>query len=67
MPFFLLIIIVICLYVDINIFIYYNIITNYILSIYELGNFDHVLDVMPQTSVPGEDRSHDTHTNNVAH
>ena len=36
-----------------NLFIYYNIITNYILIIYELSNLDHVLGVVLQTRVAG--------------
>ena len=34
-----------------NLFINYNTITNYILIIYELSNFDHVLGVVLQTRV----------------
>ena len=37
----------------INLFISYNIITNYILIIYELCNFDHVLGVVSPNSSRG--------------
>ena len=45
----------------------YNKITNYILHIYELSNFDHVLGVVSQTRVFGGNRIHDPHANRQAH
>ena len=50
-----------------NLFIYYNTITNYILIIYELSNFDHVLGVVSQTRVSGGNRIHDPYANSLAH
>ena len=47
-------------------FINYNTITNYILIIYELSNFVHVLGVMSQTRVSGGNRTHDPHANSLA-
>ena len=47
-------------------FIYYNTITNYILIIYELTNFDHALGVVSQTRISGGNRTHD-HSNSLAH
>ena len=44
-----------------------NTITNYILIIYKLSNFDHVLGVVPQTRVSGGNRTHDPHGNSLAH
>ena len=44
-----------------------NTITNYILIIYELSNFDHVLGVVSQTRVSDGNRTHDPHTNRLAH
>ena len=35
--------------------------------IYELINFDHLLGVVLQTRVSGGNRTHDPHTNNLAH
>ena len=51
----------------IYLFINYNTITNYILIIYEQSNFDHLLGVVSQTRVSGGNRTHDPHTNSVAH
>ena len=34
---------------------------------YELSNFDHVLDVVPQTRVSDGNRTHDLHANCLAH
>ena len=48
-------------------FINYNAITSYILIIYELSNFDHLLGVVSQTRVSGGNRTHDPHTNSLAH
>ena len=45
----------------------YNAITNYILSIHELSNFDHVLGVVLQARVSGRNRTYDPHFNSVAH
>ena len=50
-----------------HLFIYYNTITNYILIIYELTNFDHVLGVVSQTTVSDGNRPHDPLANSVAH
>ena len=53
-----------------KVFIYlliYNTITNYILIIYELSNFDHLLGVVSQTRVSGGNRTHDPHANSLAH
>ena len=47
-------------------FINYNTITNYILTICELSNFDHMLGVVSQTRVSGENRTHDPHANSLA-
>ena len=41
----------------IYLFIYYNTITNYILILYELSNFDHAHRVVPQTRVSGGNRN----------
>ena len=46
-------------------FINYNKITNYILIIYELSKFDHLLGIVSQTRVSGENRTHDPYTNGV--
>ena len=54
-------------YFFIYFFINYNTIKNYILIIYELSNFDYFLGVVPQTRVSGRNRTHDPHTNNLAH
>ena len=48
-------------------FINYNTITNYILIIYELSNFDHVLSVVSQTRVSGGNRTRDLHANSLGH
>ena len=48
-------------------FINYNTITKYILIIYELSNFDHLLGVVSQTRVSDGNRTHDPHTNSLAH
>ena len=48
-------------------FINYNTITNYILIIYELSNFDHLLGVVSQTRDSGGNRTHDPHANSLAH
>ena len=45
----------------------YNTITNYILIIYELSNFEHVLGVVLQTRVFVGNRNHDPHANSLAH
>ena len=50
----------------IYLFINYNTITNYILIIYELNNFDYVLGVVSQTRVSVGNRTHDPHTNCLA-
>ena len=53
-----------------KVFIYlliYNTITNYILIIYELSNFDLELGVKSQTRVSGGNRTHDPHANSLAH
>ena len=50
----------------IYLFVYYNTITNYILIMYELSNFHHVLGVVSQTRVSGENRTHDPHANSLA-
>ena len=52
---------------NIYLFIYYNIITNYILIIYELSNFDYLLGVMSQTRISGGNRTHDPLANSLAH
>ena len=54
-------------YNDIYLFINYNIITNYIIIIYKLSNFDHVLGVVSQTRVYGGNRTHDPHANSLSH
>ena len=51
----------------IDLFIYYNTITNYILIIYELSKFDLVLGVVSQIRVFGGNRTHDLHANSLAH
>ena len=48
-------------------FINYNTIKNYILIIYELNNFNHVLGVVSQAKVPGGSRTYDYHANSLAH
>ena len=48
-------------------FINYNTILNYILIIYKLSNFDHVLRVVSQTRVYGGNRSYDSHSNSFGH
>ena len=48
-------------------FINYNTITNYILIIYELNKFYHLLGVVSQTRVSGGNRTHDPYTNSLAH
>ena len=45
----------------------HNTITNYILIIYELRNFDHLLGIVSQTRVCGGNRTHDPHTKSLAH
>ena len=45
----------------------YNTITNYILIIYELSNFDHVFGVVSQTKVSGGNRNHEPHANSLAY
>ena len=47
-------------------FINYNTITNYILIIFELSNFNHMLGVVSQTRVSGGNRTHDPHANSLA-
>ena len=47
--------------------IYYNTITNYILIIHELSNFNQVLSVVSQTRASGANRTHDSHANSLAH
>ena len=44
----------------------YNTITNYIVIIYELNNFNHVFGVVSQTRVSGGNRIHDPHANSLA-
>ena len=51
---------------SIYLFINYNTITNYILIIYELSNFDHVLCVVSQTRISGGNRTHHPHANGLA-
>ena len=46
-------------------FINYNTITNYILIIYKLNNFDYELGVVSQTRVSGGNRTHDPHVNSL--
>ena len=48
-------------------FINYNTFTNYILIVYELNYFDHVLDVASQTRVTGGNRNHDPHAKSLAY
>ena len=48
-------------------FINNNTITNYILIIYELSNFEHLLGAVSQTRVFGLNRTHDLHSNSIAH
>ena len=48
-----------CMYIFIYLFINYNAITNYILIIYELSNFDHLIGVMSQARVSGGNGTHD--------
>ena len=52
-----------CTYLRIN----HNTIKKYILIIYELSNFDHVLDVMSQTRLSSGNQTHETHTNSLIH
>ena len=56
---------------DLNLFIYlhinYNTITNCVLIIYELSNFDHVLGVVSQTRVSSGNRTHDPNANGLAY
>ena len=40
---------------------------NYILIIYKLSNFDHMLGVVSQTRVSGGNRTNDPHVNSLAH
>ena len=54
-------------YLFIYLFINYNTITNYILTIYELSNLDHTLGVVSQTRVSGVNRTHDPHANILAY
>ena len=51
----------------IYLFINYNTITNYILSIYELSTLYHVPHGVSQTTVSGGIRTHDPHANSLAH
>ena len=51
----------------IYLFINYNTITNYILIIYELSSFDHLLGVLSQTRVSGGNRTHDPDTRLLGH
>ena len=44
-----------------------NEIINYILFIYELSIFDHLLGVVSQTRDSGGNRTHDPYTNSLAH
>ena len=48
-------------------FINYNTITNYILIIYELSNFDHLFGVVSQTRDSGGNWIHDPNANSLAH
>ena len=43
------------------------VVTNYILFIYVLSNFNHVLGVVSQTRVSDENRSNDPHANSLAY
>ena len=52
---------------SIYLFTKYNKITNYILIIYELSNFDHLLGVVSQTRVSGGIRTHNPHANSLVH
>ena len=49
--------------IAIYLFINDNTITNNIIIMYELSNFDHVLGVVSQTRVSGGNRTHDSHDN----
>ena len=44
-------------------FIHYNTITNYIRSIYELSNFNHLLSVVLNTRASRWNQNHDPHAN----
>ena len=49
-----------------KLFIYYNTITNYILIIYEVGNYDHVWTcVEPQVRISGGNQTSDPHANSL--
>ena len=48
-------------------FINYKTITKYILIVYELSTFDHVVGVVSQTRVSGGNRTHDPHANSLSH
>ena len=54
---------------DFFLFLYinYNTITNYILIIYEMSNFNHVFGVASQTRVSGGNRTHDPRANCIAY
>ena len=45
----------------------YNTVTNYILIINELSNFEHMLGIVLQTGVFGGNRTDDPHANSLAH
>ena len=52
-----------CVYLFIN----YNTITNYIVIIYELSNFDYVLSIVSQTRVSGGNRTYGPNVDNPPH
>ena len=52
---------------DIDLFIIYNTITNYILIIYKLSKFNHVFGVVSQTRVSGGNRTHNPNDKNLTH
>ena len=53
--------------ISVHLFINYSTITNYILIMYELSNFDHVLGLVSQIRVSGGNRIHDHHANSLVH
>ena len=60
-------VVVVCLLINLFLFINYNTTTNYIVIIYVPSNFDHVLGVETQTRHSGGNRTHNPHANNLAH
>ena len=50
-----------------SLFINYNTITNYIIILYEMSNFDHVIGVVSQTRVSRGNRTHDFRAISLAH